>query len=108
LHQRSPASRQLYQHFQASAAPVLSGIQFRPALQAGAISNSVVTGDVNRDGHMDFVVANGGTDDLWIYLGSGDGSFQLPRIFLLTKGLTPVYLATADLRGNGILDLIVS
>ena len=57
---------------------------------------------------MDFVVANGGTDDLWIYLGNGDGSFQLPRIIPLTKGLTPVYLATADLRGNGTLDFIVS
>jgi hypothetical protein len=77
-------------------------------LQAGAIANSVVTGDFNRDGHMDFVVANGGTDDLWIYLGNGDGSFQLPRIIPLTKGLTPVYLTAADLRGNGMLDLIVS
>lgn len=57
---------------------------------------------------MDFVVANGGTNDLWIYLGNGDGTFQLPRIIPLTKGLTPVYLAMADLRGIGILDLIVA
>lgn len=93
---------------QAALPSVLPGIQFRPAVPAGAISNAVVAGDFNRDGHMDFVEANGGTDDLWIYLGNGDGTFQLPRIIPLTKGLTPVYLATADLRGNGILDLVVA
>ena len=68
----------------------------------------MVTGDFNKDGHMDFVVANGGTNDLWLYLGNGDGTFQLPQIIPLTKGLTPVYLATADLRGIGVLDLIVA
>jgi hypothetical protein len=91
-----------------SASAVSPGIQFRNALPAGAIANSVVTGDFNKDGHMDFVVANGGTDDLWIYFGNGDGTFQLPIIIPLTKGLTPVYLATADLRGIGVLDLIVA
>jgi hypothetical protein len=93
---------------QSSQSSVLPGIQFRAALPGGSLANSVVAGDFNRDGHMDFVVANGGTNDLWIYLGNGDGTFQLPRIIPLTKGLTPVYLAMADLRGIGILDLIVA
>jgi FG-GAP-like repeat len=93
---------------QAAAPSVLPGIQFRGALPAGAIANSVVTGDFNKDGRMDFVIANGGTNDLWIYLGNGDGTFQLPQIIPLTKGLTPVYLVTADLRGIGVLDLIVA
>jgi FG-GAP-like repeat len=87
---------------------ILPGIQFRPALPAGDLANSVVAADFNGDGHMDFVVANGGTNDLWFYAGNGDGTFQLPRIIPLTNGLTPVYLATADLRGNGIHDLIVA
>ena len=87
---------------------VFPGIQLRDALPAGAIGNSVVTGDFNKDGHMDFVVANGGTDDLWIYLGKGDGTFEVPQIIPLTQGLTPVYLAAADLRGTGVLDLVVA
>jgi hypothetical protein len=93
---------------QSSQSSVLPGIQFRAASPGGFLANSVVAGDFDRDGHMDFVVANGGTNDMWIYLGNGDGTFQLPRIIPLTKGLTPVYLATADLRGIGILDLIVA
>jgi FG-GAP-like repeat len=108
FYQHSQLSQPFYQRLQSSAQTVFPGIELRPALQAGAIANSVVSGDFNHDGHMDFVVANGGTDDLWIYLGNGDGTFQLPRIIPLTKGLTPVYLAAADLRRNGILDLIVS
>jgi hypothetical protein len=72
------------------------------------MSNSVVAGDFNKDGHMDFVVANGGTNDLWIYFGNGDGTFRLPQVIPLTKGLTPIYIATADLRGIGILDLVVA
>jgi FG-GAP-like repeat/Chitobiase/beta-hexosaminidase C-terminal domain len=93
----------------ASAAnAILPGIQFRPALPGGAVPTAVITGDFNQDGHMDFIAANGLTNDLWIYLGKGDGTFQLPRIIPLSKGLSPVNLAAADLRGDGKLDLVVA
>ena len=72
---------------------VLPGILLRPTLPGGAIPTSVVTGDFNRDGHSDFIIANGDTNDLWIYLGNGDGTFQLPRIIPLSKGLSPVLLS---------------
>jgi|HubBroStandDraft_1064217.scaffolds.fasta_scaffold00096_16 hypothetical protein len=91
-----------------SLSAVLPGIQLRANLPAGSMANSVAAGDFNRDGHMDFVVANGGTNDLWIYFGKGDGTFELPRVIPLTRGQTPVYILAADLRGNGILDLIVA
>ena len=86
----------------------MPGIQLRPTLPAGSIPTSVVTGDFNQDGHMDFIVANAMDNDLWIYLGNGDGTFQLPRVIPLSKGLSPVGLATGDLRGNGKLDLVVA
>ena len=57
---------------------------------------------------MDFVIANGDTNDLWLYLGNGDGTFQLPRIIPLSKGLSPVYVTAADLRKTGNLDLVVA
>jgi hypothetical protein len=103
---RTPRNLQAPSHKLGSAA--YPGIQLRPFLPAGSLSNSVVAGDFNRDGHMDFAVANGGTNDIWVYLGNGDGTFQLPKIVPLTQGLTPVFLASADLRGIGIQDLIVA
>ena len=57
---------------------------------------------------MDFIVANGLTNDLWLYPGNGDGTFQVPQVIPLSKGLTPVALATASFRNNGVLDLVVA
>jgi hypothetical protein len=108
LRSRIRAAGQTHSRALKQLATVFPGIQFRDALTAGSLATSVVTGDFNRDGHMDFVIANGGTNDLWIYFGNGDGTFQLPQIIPLTQGLTPVYMATADLRGVGILDLVVA
>jgi FG-GAP-like repeat len=108
LQARIRATRGKVQAQPQASSGVLPGLQFRPFLPAGSMATSVVTGDFNKDGNMDFVVANGGTNDLWVYFGNGDGTFQLPQIIPLSQGLTPVYLATADLRGIGVLDLIVA
>lgn len=69
---------------------------------------SVVTGDFNGDGKLDFVVANGGDNTLWLYFGKGDGTFDLPIILPVTLGLSPIWVATADLRGIGRTDLVVA
>ncbi len=107
LQQRVQASRAAHPQTVPQGA-ALPGILMRPALAAGEIPTSVATGDFNRDGHTDFVVANGLTNDLWIYLGKGDGTFQLPRVVPLSKGLSPVCVVAADLQNNGILDLVVA
>jgi subtilisin family serine protease len=85
----------------------LPGFAFHPALPAGFLPTSVTTGDFNRDGKMDWVVSNGGSNDLWIYFGNGDDTAQLPKIIRLT-GAAPVQVVAADLRKIGVLDLIVA
>ncbi len=85
----------------------LPGFDFRASLPADFMPTAVATGDFNRDGKMDWVVANGGSDDLWIYLGNGDGTAALPTVISLA-GKSPAAVATASLRGNGIVDLIVA
>ena len=90
-----------------SSPPPVPGFLFRKALPAGFIPTSVATGDFNKDGWVDWVVSNAGSNDLWLYLGKGDGTSQLPLIIPLT-GNSPIWVATADLRGNGILDLVVA
>jgi len=88
-----------------SVAP--AGFNFRPTLPAGFIPTAVITGDFNGDGKLDWVVANGGDNTIWIYLGRGDGTAQLPSIVHL-RGYAPVALAAADMNGDGKLDLIVA
>jgi hypothetical protein len=91
----------------ASSAPALAGLQLRPLLPADYIPTAVAAGDVNGDGIPDWVVANGGSDNLWVYLGRGDGTFTRATVISLT-GQSPVAVALADLRGVGKLDIIVA
>jgi hypothetical protein len=83
------------------------GFDFRSTLPADFIPTAVVTGDFNGDGHMDWAVANGGSNNIWIYLGNGDGTAQLPTIVTLT-GSSPVGLAAVDMNLDGKLDLVVA
>ena len=86
----------------------LPGVLLRDSLPAGYIPTSVATGDFNSDGKTDFVVANGGDNNLWLYFGKGDGTFNLPIILPITLGQSPVWVGAADLRGIGRTDLIVA
>jgi hypothetical protein len=90
------------------APSALPGLLLRDSLPAGFIPTAVATGDFNGDGKADFVVANGGDNNLWFYFGNGDGTFNLPIILPVTLGLAPTWVATADLRGIGRTDLIVA
>lgn len=83
------------------------GFGLRPTLPADFITTSVATGDFNRDGKLDWVASNGGSNTLWIYLGKGDGTAQLPTIIPLA-GKAPIEVIAADLRKTGMLDLIVA
>lgn len=86
----------------------MPGLEMRSYLTAGSYPSSVVTGDFDGDGHLDFVVANAASNDLWLYRGRGDNTFATPLVTPLTKGTDPIYIAAADLRGTGKLDLIVA
>lgn len=85
----------------------LPGFALHPTLPAGYLPTSVATGDFNKDGKMDWVVSNGGDNSLWLYLGNGDGTTQLP-IIIPTTGVSPVQVVAADLRKIGVLDLVVA
>ncbi len=86
----------------------MPGFELPNAVQTGLVPTSVATGDFNRDGNSDFAVASSFDDQIWVYLGRGDGTFDVPNIVPLTQGVSPIAIAALDLRGSGILDLIVA
>jgi hypothetical protein len=79
---------------------------------AGVDPNWVTVGDFTGGGKLDLAVANGqgdcagcGQSAFTILLGNGDGTFQAPATSF--GGVNPCTIATADLNGDGKLDLIL-
>jgi hypothetical protein len=83
------------------------GFNFRGQLPTGFIPTAVVEGDFNQDGHMDVAISNGGDNSIYVLLGNGDGTFQVPEI-LYTSGQSPDWITAVSLRNNGHLDLAVT
>jgi hypothetical protein len=79
---------------------------FQNPTEYSAPSNSVflAVGDFNRDGKLDLILSNAGTN-VYVGLGNGDGTFQPPQI-VATLAETPESLVTADVNGDGKLDLV--
>jgi len=88
----------------------------------GVFPTQLVAADLNGDGKMDLAVLNTcgtgvgacfpqavpqGPGTVTILLGNGDGTFTVsPEA--LTAGNVPYAIATADLNGDGFLDLVVA
>src|SRR5206468_2888961 len=62
--------------------------------------------DLNRDGFADLIVANGGSADVSVLLGSGDGTFQAASSYAAGNG--PRSLATGDFDADFIPDVAVA
>jgi hypothetical protein len=71
--------------------------------------DSVAIGDFNGDGKLDLAlsdynIARG--NSIAVLLGKGDGTFR--KYVSYPTGSAPEYVATADLNGDGILDLVTA
>ena len=66
----------------------------------------LASGDFDRDGDLDLVSVNQGTNDAVVLANDGDGNFTLGEPVSL--GAAPTDVAVGDLNGDGRLDLAVA
>ena len=90
----------------AGASAVLS---FKPHsdFSAGSLPISVAIGDLNGDGRQDLAVANNGSNNVSVLLGTGSGSFTAASGSPFSAGINsnPRSVAVGDFNGDGRQDL---
>ncbi len=82
------------------------GEQTRLTTHHLALSDSVVTGDFNGDGHADVVQTNVLAGSLSTFLGDGRSGFAAPARYRV--GVNPNFVVAGELDGDGNLDLAVA
>ena len=75
----------------------------RSSVTTGSGPTSVAVVDLNLDGKLDLVVANGNSSSVSVFLGEGDARFASQATY--GAGTDPYLVAAADLNGDGKPDL---
>ncbi|CAF3234253.1 unnamed protein product, partial [Rotaria sp. Silwood2] len=69
---------------------------------------SLAVGDFNNDDLQDIAVANFGTNNIGVFLGYGNGSFQSQNIYSTGSHSHPYAITTADINRDNRLDIVVT
>jgi DNA-binding beta-propeller fold protein YncE len=77
-------------------------------IPVGQAPGSVALADLNRDGHLDIIVANEQSNSLTILLGDGAGRFVATPGSPIPAGHMPNDIALADFNADGALDLALA
>ncbi len=88
----------------------LPGLQFATPLFVQnsliyGMARDIAAGDLNGNGHTDFLVALDGYPDFTVYYGDGSGGIS--AIDTLHLGLTPQFIELAEMNGDQQPDLLV-
>ncbi|MBB4601163.1 hypothetical protein HNQ93_001476 [Hymenobacter luteus] len=77
-----------------------------PPLTVGTGPEGVALGDVDGDGDLDLLSANGSSNTVSVLLNNGAGNFGTGTT--VAVGAAPIYVALADVDGDSDLDLLAS
>ncbi|CAF0997315.1 unnamed protein product [Adineta steineri] len=73
-----------------------------------SIPNSLAIADINKDNHLDIVVANFGTNNIGLFFAYGNGTFKNQIIYTTTRNSNPISIATGDVNNDNEIDIIVA
>ncbi|CAF1361048.1 unnamed protein product [Adineta steineri] len=73
-----------------------------------SIPYSLVVSDLNNDDKLDIIVANHGTNNIGIFAGQGNGSFEIQVIISTGYKSQPYSVAVDDLNNDTYMDIVVT
>ncbi|CAF0913691.1 unnamed protein product [Adineta steineri] len=73
-----------------------------------SVPYSLVVSDLNNDGNLDIIVANHGTDNVGIFVGQGNGTFEAQVIISTGYKSQPYSVAVDDLNNDTYMDIVVA
>jgi VCBS repeat-containing protein len=93
--------------FTTNSAPITTTGLFanQTTYSADSSPESVTTGDVDKDGDLDLLVADYASNTVSVLTGNGDGTFNAQVTYAV--GSYPVSVMTGDVNGDNRLDLLV-
>ena len=74
----------------------------------GTMPHAVVIGYINKDAQLDIAVAHYYTNEVGIFLGRGDGTFQAQKMSAAGFASSPVALVLGDFNRDNWLDIAVA